>query len=505
LALALVSCGPAAKPADEASTTPTNIDESVIWTPCDITTADGTFANAAECTTVQVPVRRDIPTQRKITLSLKRYTRAHKPRAALWLLAGGPGAAASEFEYDSPTYFALATDLELYFLDSRGTGRSTRLACKAEEDPKSYAGTLIRDREWTSCADALTAEWGDDLQAFNTTETARDLGEMIERTRREDTPIFIYAVSYGTFLAERYLVLYRDQPSGVILDSITPPNGVDVLLDYDRHFDAVARELFKLCGLDQSCSTELGQDAFSHVEALSSALESGHCAELGWSKTTMRQLLGFMVSIARLRDYMPAIVRRAERCSDADITALRHFQTFISSLDTQAASFSEALSANITLSELSRHPLPTSSDIRDNVAGLFASKDVGSTFALAPTAWPLYSSAYAGWYSTTLVPMLMLNGTLDAETPLAGAAEFAKNHQGANQHFIAIPYSPHATLTQSLLRDSEQTCGATLARQFLSAPNVSLDLSCLEQVAPLAFDGYPGITEMLLGTNSAWR
>ncbi|HEY5959823.1 MAG TPA: hypothetical protein VIV60_24885, partial [Polyangiaceae bacterium] len=259
------------------------------------------------------------------------------------------------------------------------------------------------------------------------------------------------------------------------------------------------------CASDSGCASKLGSDAFAHVQALSKALENGHCSSLGWSRSTLRQLLGFMLSIGRLRDYMPAVVRRVERCSENDIAALNRFKSFVSSLDTESASFSQVLSANISLSELSVRPFPTLASVRANVANLYASKDVGPAFAPAAAEWPIYQAdEYVGHFADTDVPMLMLNGDLDAETPIAEAELAGAAHHGSNQYFVAIPYAPHTTLTQSLLNDTDQTCGADLARQFLSAPTSSLDLACLERVMPLVFDGFSGITEALFGTTSAW-
>ncbi|HEY5957553.1 MAG TPA: alpha/beta fold hydrolase, partial [Polyangiaceae bacterium] len=227
-----LGCAASGEPPTEAAV---NVD-ALKWTACDITTSSGTFENGAECSSLTVPVRREVKRGRTLTLSLKRFKRTSEPRGQLWLLAGGPGAAASDLEYDADTYFGIGSDLELYFLDHRGTGRSTRLACDVEEDPTGPSGTLIRDAEWTACAERISDEWGDDLTGFSTTEAARDLGEAIARTRKANQPVFVYAVSYGTYLAERYLQLFPNQSNGVILDSIAPPGHVDVLLEYDRQF-----------------------------------------------------------------------------------------------------------------------------------------------------------------------------------------------------------------------------------------------------------------------------
>jgi pimeloyl-ACP methyl ester carboxylesterase len=474
--------------------------------PCDITTSAGTLSGAAECAEMTVPARRSVAHSRSVTLSLKRYKTATVARGQLWLVAGGPGSAASDFEVDSELYSGIGQGLELYFMDHRGTGRSTRLACPAEEEPSGPGGRAIRGSEWASCAKTLQGEWGADLAGFNPTEAATDLGEAIDRTRRNGEPVFVYSVSYGTYLAERYLQLYPQQPTGLILDSICSPGRCDMLVEFDRQFDATARKIFEYCASDETCSTELGQEPVDHVTGLSKALAEGHCPELGWSSTTLRQVLGFMVMTAGLRDYMPAVVKRAERCTASDVAALAHFQQFIGGIDTESTSFSAGLSANIILSELSARPMPTADEVTANVDPLIASVDAGPKMADAITAFPLHDrDRYFGSFGATDVPLLMLNGTLDPQTPLSVAEPAGDFYRGTNQHFVQIPYSPHTTLTQSLINGSGDTCGAELARQFLDAPTAPLDMSCLSLVLPLDFSGSADITELIFGTRSPWN
>jgi pimeloyl-ACP methyl ester carboxylesterase len=428
------------------------------------------------------------------------------PRGQLWLIAGGPGSAASDFEFYAETYFAVGQDLELYFLDHRGTGRSDRLACPTEEAPSGPAGSVIRDAEWASCLKSLEATWGDDLAGFSVTEAATDLGDVIARARQGDTPVYLYAVSYGTYLTQRYLQLFPAQANGVVLDSICSPGQCDLLLEFDRQFDRTAQEIFRYCDIDPTCSGKLSSNSWSHVTNLSAALGQGHCPQLGWTSTTLRQVLGMMVSTAGLRDYMPAVVYRAQRCTSNDIAALGVFKAFASQIDTEASSFSQALSMNITLSELSRRPLPTLDTIFQNVEGLYAAIDAGPRRASAVSVWPAFErDRYFGDFADTVVPLLMLNGTLDPQTPLAVARPTGQHYRGASQHFVEIPYSPHTTLTQSLVDTAGSTCGADLVRQFLSNPTGTLNEDCLDLVLPLNFAGIPEITQLLFGTDSPWN
>lgn len=485
---------------EDASTTP------LAFYPCDIATSlNGLQPNRAECAEVQVPVRRNPSSLRQITLSLKRYRKVPEPRGQLWILAGGPGSAASDFELDAEFYSAIGQGLEVYFLDHRGTGRSTRLTCAAQQQPSSPFGEVIRDAEWSTCFESINATWAEDLAGFSSAEAATDLGELIARTRVGNEPVFLYAVSYGTYLAQRYLEHFPTQASGVVLDSICVPGQCDLLLEMDRQSNRIGQAIFDACANDAVCNAELGSAPFARLMALSELLETAHCRGVGWSSTTLRQVLGMMVTTAGLRDYMPAVVRRLERCNADDVLALKAFQSYLSSIDTEASSFSQVLHANIVLSELSKRPLPSAEQIAQNVSEQFVSMDVGMRLASAVATWQPYDRDQGvGWLARTSTPLLMLHGTLDPQLPVELAKPLATFYDLAHQHFVEIPYSPHDTLSQSLLDQTGNTCGAELVQQFLADPLAPLDTVCTSRVLTLNFTGVPAISSLLFDTDAPW-
>lgn len=485
----------------DASTAP------LAFYPCDITTTlNGVQPKGAECAEVQVPVRRTPSSQRQITLSLKRFRQTTQPRGQLWILAGGPGSAASDFEIDAEFYSALGQDLDLYFLDHRGTGRSTRLTCPIEQRPDSHAGEVIRDEEWATCFESMNSTWGEDLSGFSSEEAATDLGELIAQTREGNEPVFLYAVSYGTYLAQRYLDLFPSQASGVVLDSICVPGQCDLLLEMDRQSNRMGRRIFELCAEDSLCSADLGSTPFARLTALSALLDSAHCRSVGWSSTTLRQVLGMMVTTAGLRDYMPAVVRRLERCNSDDVLALKNFQSYLSGIDTEASSFSQVVHANIVLSELSVRPLPSAEQIERNVSEQYVSMDAGARLASAVSTWRTYAREQsANTLAPTSTPLLMLHGALDPQLPLESAQSLAGFYDLPHQHFVEIPYSPHDTLSQSLLDQTGNTCGTELVKQFLADPLGQLDTSCTSRVLKLNFAGVPAISSLLFGTDAPWN
>jgi pimeloyl-ACP methyl ester carboxylesterase len=474
------------------------------WARCDLATEYGVAKNAAECANFEVPARRNVAGTKSLKLFIKRYRPNANVRGQLWIINGGPGAATSSLETTLDEFTAVGRNLEVYFLDHRGTGNSERLRCPEQEATDSRFGANIQEDEWSACAKTLEATWGDDLSGFNVTEAATDLGEAIARTRHGNEAVFLYSVSYGTYLAQRYLQVFPTQATGVVLDSICSPGACKLLLGYDRAFNATLENILSLCANDAECSTQVGTAPYQRLVSVASSLDNEHCSALGWSRTTLRQVMGVLTMYVGLRDYIPAVIKRVDRCSDNDVSALKVFQKRITQIATTDPTFSQPLSINISLSELSERPLPNEKTILNNVEELYGSVDSGPRMAGAVNVWPTYGlDNYYGEFAVTDTPLLMLNGTLDPQTPLDVATPTGEHFTGAYQSFIRVPYAAHTTLTQSPVDTSGNTCGAELIRQFFDDPTASLNKDCLNSVLPIDFSGNTaGLTETLFGTTT---
>ena len=221
-------------------------------------------------------------------------------------------------------------DLDIYIPDHRGTGRSARLSCAIQERFDSWDSAFISDREWADCIEALENEWGYYLEGFTTTAAAHDLGNLIEQMSPEDgggRP-FVYGVSYGTYWAHRYLQLYPNQPAGVILDSICPPETC-VMNEYDHRFNQTAELFFgETCAANDTCRQKLGEDPWAMVADVFQKMEEGACPQifdLNIDRENLRKTFGALFKDWALRVYVPAVVYRIDRCSEADVAALMIF------------------------------------------------------------------------------------------------------------------------------------------------------------------------------------
>ncbi len=378
-------------------------------------------------------------------------------------------------------------------VDHRGVGGSTRLACDVEE-----ADGDVTTEELPSCIEHLQNTWGDDLAQFTTTPAAQDIGELVNRLRPAGEQLFVYGASYGSYLAQRYLQLFPDQPDGVILEGILPPDlGV---MTYDAEMNAAGLQLMARCAHDASCSDHFGGSNPRDVAAgLPDLLEGGHCPELGTTRDAFRQILGALLFSEPLRDLVPAVVFRLARCAPDDVAAIQQLTETLQSAF-GGGSLGLPLNRNITTNELWSEDAPTPSEAlaawRETVMSTGYAKDIAS----ANEVWPSFANdEYVGRYSDYRGPMLMLQGGLDPATPPFPAMEVRDHYTATNQTWAFFPDAPHI-----VVQGPGHPCGHGIVLQFLEKPTSPLELGCIEEIDSIRFDGDPSYNMYLLGTADAW-
>jgi pimeloyl-ACP methyl ester carboxylesterase len=480
----------------------------IAWAACPLHTEGG--APGAECATVALPLRADAPAGETIDVFVKRYRPAGgKAARALWMLQGGPGGSGYVFENIAAAIATKYPDVEFYIPDHRGTGRSTKLTCAAQA-PESGGGIAIATDEWAPCLAETTSRWGEKLAAFSTTNAANDIGLLIERTRREDQPVFVYGVSYGTYWANRYLQLFPKQADGVVLDSIAAPGSS--LARQDADANEAARDLLGVCAKDATCAGKLGTDPWARALALVAKLDSGHCADLApptglTRKEAMRLAIGNMLMQPSVRRYVPALLYRLDRCSPNDITALTKFFSALFGASPGEDEFLEGwgfvLSNNIMFSELWESPPPSSAELAAIREGAVASREITAGLPELFATWPRYVDPLASGWATTDVPILMLAGGLDPATLFRKQLSARDHFAGPNQHFVEVPSATHTVIASSTTT-AHRSCGTMMMMSFLENPRRAVDTTCLADVVPIDFAGDAATTDALFGTSDPW-
>lgn len=446
------------------------------WGPCPDRFRD-------ECATVAMPLDHAHPEGETIDVFLSR--RGSGPRQ-LWLLQGGPGGSAERFFGLHDFLSMIDPELEVYTIEHRGVGESTRLTCSAEAED-SLAGTRIHSWEWVSCRNDLVATWGERLDHFSTTQAANDLALAIALTRREGQRVFVYGASYGTFWANRFAALHPDRADGIVLDGPLAPGSS--LADYDHWFEPVGRRVLgELCPAAPRCAEHLGPDPLAFFERVVASLGEGHCSEIGFNLPTWKVLFALSLMDYNLRNWLPAIIYRLDRCSAADQQAIGTLLQNLFARGPGLPRTSPALQMHVVLSELwPRTHVDDAPQLAAAETNLFFQNANGDTFPLQDD-WPRYPIDPAPDYPPLSLPVLSMVGTLDPATPAEIVGYGYRDHlTGPHQTFVEIPYGAHTVLTTGYLMDMD-SCPVQLTRAFFLDPSGPLPTECAEQVLHPSFD-----------------
>jgi pimeloyl-ACP methyl ester carboxylesterase len=210
------------------------------------------------CASLQVPLDYSRPDGRKITLALSEVPATAPPdkrQGVLLVNPGGPGGAGLSLaafvaEGLDPS---VASEYTIVGFDTRGVGASVpELTCdpsffsRARPDyiPTSAAEEQQNiDRAKTYAADC-EKKYGWLLPYMTTENIARDMDSI--RTALGQKQISYFGYSYGTYIGQVYATLFPKQVRRMVLDSIVDPEGVwwQDNIDQDYAFEARLQAFF---------------------------------------------------------------------------------------------------------------------------------------------------------------------------------------------------------------------------------------------------------------------
>jgi pimeloyl-ACP methyl ester carboxylesterase len=341
------------------------------------------------------------------------------------------------------------------------------------------------------------------LDRLTSADSARDLDWLMTRVTPDSTPVYIYGGSYGTYLAQRFLQLFPERPSGVVLEGVAtlerPFDG------YDRAMNEQGRAALLECEQDPTCRAHFRRPVWEEaVHAVAEYDERGCSSKL--SSGALRALLATVAMETQLLPYLPVLVRRAASCTPRDAAALEHFSAILEMLGASAGG-STALGAHVSLSELMSHTSDAAT-LSDNLLTYTVATGVEATLASAAGKWPVYvpDPSPSDWpqYSG---PLLMLVGALDPATTPQLARQVSENYGSSTQTLHVFPHTAHSVIGATGGADGED-CAAGLFERFLADPSASPAADCVERVLPLKFPGRSepadGLGAQLLGDRNVW-
>jgi pimeloyl-ACP methyl ester carboxylesterase len=243
---------------------------------CELSQPHSGATTSAYCAPFQVPEDWDAPAGRRIDLKLALITADAEAADAdiVVFLAGGPGqAAVANWPRIAAAFEPLRKHHHVLLLDQRGTGDSHALVCRSsdEDDTGEARPDPVADLEKVRvatrrCLDEVAKEA--DPRQYTTTAATRDL----EAVRQAlGAPQFdLVGVSYGTRMAQQYLMRHPDGVRSVVLDSVVP-NDVVLGEEFAANLESALKAQFERCSATPACAKAFG-DPYASLIRLRDAL-----------------------------------------------------------------------------------------------------------------------------------------------------------------------------------------------------------------------------------------
>jgi pimeloyl-ACP methyl ester carboxylesterase len=156
-------------------------------------------------------------------------------------------------------------------LDQRGTGESNALSCKRAQGVSEAGEGFDPERVRQHTRDCLAiVEKKADPRYYTTTIAADDLEAV--RTALGGPPFDLVGVSYGTRMAQQYLMRHPDGVRSVVLDSVAP-NEIALGEDFAGNLESALKANFSACVQTPACQKAFG-DPYANLFTLRDQLRA---------------------------------------------------------------------------------------------------------------------------------------------------------------------------------------------------------------------------------------
>lgn len=504
LAIALVAALGSA-PAGTAGTS--SSVPAIAWHRCPANSA-AAMAGGFVCAAVTAPLDYRNPSAAKIKLAVVAH-RATGPRrrGVLFVNPGGPGLPGTEAIPEELSFFPqrLLRDYDIVSWDPRGVGASTAVQCFANPAAENaflgqYASFPIGHvhqrayiAKWREFGKRCAARGGALLKHVSTADTARDLNLL--RQRMGQPRLDYLGVSYGTLLGATYANLFPHRVGRMVLDGNVSPKALAYSLSFGvaiagaKEFDSFLR----LCGQHstQACAFSagsptatkakwdtllarakrtpiiIGSTTYNYAAVLN--LVSGDTSNaianvISWPGLAQGLQQGWLASSqpARARSLAaPAsVVTRTQRYAGNE----QHFA--------------------ILCADSASPPVGSYPRLQRLLLRSGGAVGLPALWGYEPCAtWPvLQADAYHGPWNAPTKPILVINNTNDAATPLQNAV--AMTHDLADARLLVVKgYGHTAFLNPSTCADNYMTA------YFLTGALPPKGAVCSQNLSPFASAG----------------
>ena len=457
--------------------------DSLTLTSCELEDPSKVSIALAQCGELRVPENPADPRGETLSLRVARVPaiNRHKQPDPLFILAGGPGMAATTFYASASFPFErIHRDRDIVLVDQRGTGHSNPLSCALDDNDLYRATSTEVANQTRRCRESL--EQKAHVELYTTSIAVQDLDRVREALGYER--INLYGVSYGTRVAQHYVRRFPSRTRSVILDGVIPPQlalGPDTALNAEQ---ALTR-ILKRCAADDACRKRFG-DPSSSYRALRTSLEehpvpvslpdptSGEPVELDFAPYHLAAVLRLASYTAEQAALLPLMLHAASESAN--------FTGLASQFLLMNRSYGDALAYGMHNSVVCSEDVPfwdlskvNRSELEKTYLGTAQLDGLKSICALWPRG-PIDPDFHAPLHSD--VPALLLSGGDDPVTPPADAEEARRGF--SHSIHIVMPGFGHGQLTAP--------CIDRVMADFVGRGSVTgLDTSCVHNDRPMPF------------------
>jgi pimeloyl-ACP methyl ester carboxylesterase len=423
------------------------------------------------CGSYQVYENRQSHTGRQIDLRIAVVPalKNHPAPDALFILAGGPGQAATAYgPFVDVALKKLHQDRDIVLVDQRGTGHSNPLNCQTAPDALPFTAVPL---SFDESAQACLRQLDGDPRFYSSFDFADDLDNV--RQALGYSQIDIWGGSYGTRAALVYMKTHTDRVRATVLDGVAPYSNKIPLYearDAQRALDRV----FVACDRDEQCRAAF-PDFRQKLAALLSSLDknpayasirnphTGVPTDIVVNRTNFASALRAVLYVQSFDLLIPLVIRDA---------SAGHFESLVAVTQQISQSANHDMSRGLLLSVLCSEDVPRISpqEVAELTAGTFLGHVTVTSFSDACSHWPRASlpPGFAAPVDAP-IPTLMLSGELDPVTPPEWATLAAIHLPNSVQ--VVVPGATHGV--------SAYGCVPELIARFVSAGSTSgLDTTC---------------------------
>jgi pimeloyl-ACP methyl ester carboxylesterase len=451
--------------------------------PCELEHPQKLTVVTAECGELTVPEDATKPAGRQIKLAFARVPAISRRKHPdpLFLLAGGPGMAATTFyAMVAPVFGRIHRDRDIILLDQRGTGGSNPLNCDGGDENDSHATDSDIAAEARRCLEKLSVKA--DVAQYTTSVAVNDLDRLRQTLGYER--INLYGVSYGTRVAQQYLRRFPQHTRTLLLDGVVPPElslGAGMAFDAEHSLERILAR----CARETACRNQFGDPEHDYhdlwqtlqahgVQVTVTNPTTGEPTRFEFTRFHLATVLRLSIYSAEPTALLPLFLHQSHESKDFSKLAVQFLLLTRAYTDVVAAGMNNTVACTEDLAFYD----PKSTD-RSKLENTFLGTAQLDGLLAVCKVWPrgpIDSDFHAPLHSD--VPALLLSGSDDPVTPPA-YAEQARRGLTNSLHVVLQDFG-HGQLAAP--------CMDRVMEQFVNrASVVGLDVACTRNDKPMPF------------------